>query len=152
MSLPLLKAFVLCDAVTDNPASNDQKDLQGAGLSRIECADLFPVKLSFWVFVQLSDPKATGEVRLALMRADSGRRYFFRPVTVRHKDAVQATVFCIRLYDCVFPEPGIYFLELWYGTIMPGLSISVSNWSSGRVPWVRRRTKRLVQGRSRCSN
>jgi hypothetical protein len=62
----------------------------------------------------LSDQKETGEVRLALVRADSGRRYFFRPVTVRHNDLLQATVFCIRLYDCVFPERGIYFLELWY--------------------------------------
>ena len=72
------------------------------------------MRLSFWVFVQLSDQKETGEVRLAIMRADSGRRYFFRPVTVRHKDTVQATVFCIRLYDCVFPERGVYFIELWY--------------------------------------
>jgi hypothetical protein len=51
---------------------------------------------------------------LAIMRADSGRRYFFRPVTVRHRDIAQATVFCIRLYDCTFPERGVYFVELWY--------------------------------------
>jgi hypothetical protein len=67
-----------------------------------------------WVFVQMSDQKELGEVRLAIMRADSGRRYFFRPVAVRHNDFVQATVFCIRLYDCVFPDRGIYFVELWY--------------------------------------
>ena len=114
MNLPILKAFVLCDNVTDNPASKDQKDLQGAGRSRVEGVDGLPVKLAFWVFVQLSDQKETGEVRLANMRADSGRRYFFRPITVRHKDTVQATVFCIRLYDCVFPERGVYFIELWY--------------------------------------
>jgi hypothetical protein len=117
MDLPMLKAFVLCDNITDNPANRDQKDLQGAGLSRMECVDSLPVKLSFWVFVQLSDQKETGDVRLALMRADSGRRYFFRPVTVRHNDTVQATVFCMRLYDCVFPERGIYFLELWYDNV-----------------------------------
>jgi hypothetical protein len=114
MNLPILKAFVLCDNITGDPASQDQKDLQGAGLSRMECVDALPVKLSLWVFVQLSDQKETGEVRLAIMRADSGRRYFFRPVTVRHQDAVRATVFCIRLYDCVFPERGVYFVELWY--------------------------------------
>jgi hypothetical protein len=114
MDVPMLKAFVVCENITDNPANNNQKDLQGAGLSRLPCVDPLPVKLSFWVFVQLSDQKETGEVRLALMRADSGRRYFFRPITVRHNDSVQATVFCIRLYDCVFPERGIYFLELWY--------------------------------------
>jgi hypothetical protein len=76
-----------------------------------------PVKFSFWVFVQLSDQKATGKVWLAIMRADSGRRYFFRSVTVGHKDAVHATVFCIRLYDCVFPLRGVYFIELWYDDV-----------------------------------
>ncbi len=110
----MLKAFVVCENITDNPANRDQKDLQGAGLVRMKCVDPLPVKLSFWVFVQMSDEKEMGEARLALMRADSGRRYFFRPVTVRHKDPVQATVFCIRLYDCVLPERGVYFLELWY--------------------------------------
>jgi hypothetical protein len=114
MSLPILKAFVLCDNVSDNAANSDQKDLQGAGLSRIECVEPFPVKLTFWVFVQLSDQKETGKAQLSIMRADSGRRYFFRSVTVRHGDAVQATIFCIRLYDCVFPEQGVYFIELWY--------------------------------------
>jgi len=113
----MLKAFVLCDTITDHPANRDQKDLHGAGLSRIKCADPLPVKLSFWLFAQLSDQKATGEVRLAIMRADSGRRYFFRPITIRHVDSVQATVFCIRLYDCTFPERGIYFVELWYDDV-----------------------------------
>jgi hypothetical protein len=46
-----------------------------------------------------------------------GRRYFFRPITIRHADTVQATVFCIRLYDCVLPERGVYFLELWYDNV-----------------------------------
>ena len=110
----MLKAFVLCHNIIDHPANRDQKDLEGAGLYRMECPDPLPAKSSFWVFVQLADQKATGEVRLAIMRADSGRRYFFRPITVRHQDTLQATVFCVRLYDCTFPERGVYFLELWY--------------------------------------
>jgi hypothetical protein len=114
MNLPILKAFVLCDNVTDHAARKDQKDLHGAGLSRLEYVGPLPAKLSFWVFVQLLDRKETGEVRLAIMRADSGRRYFFRPVIVRHQDAVRATIFCIRLFDCIFPERGVYIVELWY--------------------------------------
>ena len=113
----MLKAFVLCNDITDHPSGQGQKDLQAAGLSRIEYAGPFPVKLSFWVFVQVSGQKETGEARLALMRADSGRRYFFRPITVRHLDMAQATVFCIRLYNCTFPERGVYFLELWYDDV-----------------------------------
>jgi hypothetical protein len=112
MDVPMLKAFVVCENITDNLENKSQKDLHGAGLSRMVCGERLPGKLSIWVFVQLSDQKETGEVRLALMRADSGRRYFFRPVTVRHKDSVQATIFCIRLHDCAFPERGVYFLEL----------------------------------------
>ncbi len=114
MSLPTLKAFVLCDDVSDKPGSIEQKHLHGAGLSRITAEGSFPVKFSFWTFIQLADRKATGEARLALMRADSGRRYFFRAVTVHHKNALEATIFCVRLYDCVFPEKGVYFVELWY--------------------------------------
>ena len=115
--MPILKAFLLCQNITDHPTDRAQKDLLGAGLSRIECVDPLPVKVSFWVFAQLADQKASGEVRLALMRADSGRRYFFRPVIVRHDDPLRATVFCIRLYDCVFPERGVYFIELWYDNV-----------------------------------
>jgi hypothetical protein len=114
MRLPVLKAFVLCDDISDKPDSRDQKHLQGAGLTRIECVDPFPINLTFWAFVQLSDHKANGHARLAVMRADSGRRYFFRSVTVQHKNPLQATVFCVRLYDCVFPDKGVYFVELWY--------------------------------------
>jgi hypothetical protein len=110
----MLKAFVLCNNVADNPANPDQKDLQGAGLAHIGCVEPLPMKFSFWAFIQLSDQKKAGEVRLALMRADSGRRYFFRPVSVRHSDPVQATVLCVRLFDCVFPERGVYYVELWY--------------------------------------
>jgi hypothetical protein len=114
MDMPMLKAFVLCDEVTDHATNGDQMDLHGAGLSRVESVGHFPVKLSFWVFIQLSDQKGTGEARLAIMRADSGRRYFFRPITIQHNDPVRATIFCVRLYDCTFPERGTYFGELWY--------------------------------------
>jgi hypothetical protein len=113
----MLKAFVLCDRITDNSANKDQKDLQGAGLARVNLVGNFPVKLTFWVFVQLSDQDETGEVRLAIMRADSGRRYFFRSITIRHNDPAQATVFCVRLYDCTFPSQGVYFVELWYNDL-----------------------------------
>jgi hypothetical protein len=114
MSPPSLKAFVLCDDVSDKPDSLDQKNLHGAGLSRIVSVNSFPAKFSFWTFVQVVDQKSTAEARLAIMRADSGRRYFFRALMIHHKNTLDATVFCVRLYDCVFPDKGVYFIELWY--------------------------------------
>ena len=114
MSSPTLKAFVLCDDITDKPDSGGQKNLHGAGLSQLQCVGPFPLKWSFWAFVQMSDQKASGRARLALMRADSGRRYFFRTLKVSFKNAVEATIFCVRLYQGIFPEKGVYFVELWY--------------------------------------
>src|SRR5580658_3385317 len=99
MSPPNLKAFVLCDHVSDKPDGVDQKHLDGAGLSRIVSVGSFPAKFSFWTFIQVGDQKATGEARLAIMRADSGRRYFFRALMIHHKNTLEATVFCVRLYD-----------------------------------------------------
>ncbi len=114
MSLIVLKAFVLCDEIAVKPGSDDQLNLQGAGLSRIDSSAPFPLRFSFWAFVQLSDVKATGKATLAIMRADSGRRYFFRSVTVRHSNALNGTPFCIRVFDCILPTKGVYFVELWY--------------------------------------
>ena len=59
--MAILKAFVLCNNITDNPVSRDQKDLEGAGLSRIEFVDPLPVKVSFWIFVQLADQNQRGK-------------------------------------------------------------------------------------------
>src|SRR5450755_3834748 len=53
MSPPTLKAFVLCDQVSDMPDSAGQKNLYGAGRSRFASVGPFPVKLSFWTFIQL---------------------------------------------------------------------------------------------------
>jgi hypothetical protein len=30
---------------------------------------------------------------------------------------VRASVFCIHMVDCVFPERSVYFLELWYDNV-----------------------------------
>lgn len=110
----MLKAFVLCNEIADNADNPIQKDLIGAGLARVEGVDEFPAKLSFWAFVQIADQKASGKVRLSIMRADSGRRFFFRPIALHHDDMITPTILCVRFYECHIPEPGIYFVELWY--------------------------------------
>jgi hypothetical protein len=117
MSLPVLKAFVLCEDVTNETGGEVQRDLKGAGLSEIDGGDSFPLKFTIWVFMQLSDHNKTGQVRLAIMRADSGRRYYFRPIAVRFKDALHPTMLCVRLFECEFPDAGINFIELSYDDI-----------------------------------
>ena len=112
-SAALVKAFVLCDEISDNPHGTGQKDLKGAGLAVIQASTPFPIKRTFWVYLEIADHQATGRIQLALMRADSGRRLFFRMMPVAFRDPLRTTIVVVRVYDCSLPAPGIDFVELW---------------------------------------
>ncbi len=114
MRQPVVKAFVICDEVIDSPTGPGPKDLYGAGLALLESDGLFPWTRTFWVYLELAGQNSAGSVQLALMRADSGRRFFFRSLGVDFEDPLHSAVITIRLYECLFPAPGVYFLELWY--------------------------------------
>ena len=114
MSEPVLKAFVLCDAVTDTSGPDDQKDLHGAGLAVIRVSGSPPIKRTFWVYIEITHQQPAGSIRLSIMRADSGRRLFFRQMPIEFRSQLQNTLVTIRIYDCLFPSRGVYFIELWY--------------------------------------
>jgi hypothetical protein len=150
MSFPILKAFVLCENVADNSSGTDQKDLQGAGLSKVECLDPLPVKLTFWVFVQLSDQKESGEVRLAIMRADSVDATFSDPspfvigVLCGPPSSVFACLIAYSLNEaCTSSNCGM---------MMDGLSTNDWKSSSGERPWEPRTRKRRAPERFRSLN
>jgi hypothetical protein len=114
MSEPIFRAFVLCDEITDTASGPHQKDLRGAGLEVIRTSGPFPFKRTFWVYIEVAGEKASGKLQLALMRADSGRRLFFRPMTIEFPDQLHTVLIAVRVFDCIFPAPGVFFLELWY--------------------------------------
>src|SRR5258707_1138209 len=114
MSEPVFKAFVLCDEINDSQDGSGQKDIRGAGLSVIHAAGSFPVKHSFWIYIELADQKPAGNTQLALMRADSGRRLFFRMMPIEFPDQLNTTIVVVRVFDCSLPAAGVYFVELWY--------------------------------------
>ena len=114
MDETIVKAFVLCDEVRDSPGSLGRKDLLGAGLTVIRATEPFPIKRTFWAYVELTSQKPDGDAQLAIMRADSGRRYYFRIVPVRFADRLQVTKIAIRVFDTSFPIAGVYYVELWY--------------------------------------
>jgi hypothetical protein len=113
MDEPVLKAFVLCDEISDSASGSGQKDLRGAGLSVIRATGQFPIKRSFWVYIEIATQKPKYRVHLELMRADSGRAHRFREIDVVNLEALRSKPVTIRLFDCVFPATGVYFLELW---------------------------------------
>jgi hypothetical protein len=78
----LIKAFVLCDKINDADGETKQKDLSGAGLAMIRALAPYPFKHTFWMNVELTDSKQSEILRLSIMRADSGRRLFYRAISV----------------------------------------------------------------------
>jgi hypothetical protein len=112
---PILKAFILCDEVRQHP-SDPQMDIVGAGLSviRSQSDPPFPCQQTFWVYVLLSDEKPQGHVKLVIRRADSGIQYSFREIDINYADPLKPSQLAIRVFNFEFPEPGIYFIELWY--------------------------------------
>jgi hypothetical protein len=114
MDEPVLKAFVLCDEITKSPGDSKQVDVRGAGLNAFVTSEPFPIKRSFWAYVEIGDQKPVGTIQLGLMRADSGRRFLFRKIPVDFPSRLQPTMLVTKVFECVFPEPGVYFVELWY--------------------------------------
>src|ERR1051326_4991253 len=96
MSEAVLKAFVLCDEITDSPGGAVRKDLRGAGLAMIPVTTPLPIKRTFWVYLELTDQKPSGNLQLAIMRADSGRRLFFRVIAVQFPQPLQTTLVADR--------------------------------------------------------
>lgn len=105
----LLKTFLLCDDARKQPGLT-KFDLIGAGVTFIQSAAALPsseiTKRTLWLCVQLYDSKPQGLCRFALMRADSERRYFFREMTIQHRDRLRPTSFIVKLLDCEFPGRG----------------------------------------------
>jgi hypothetical protein len=110
----VLKAFIVCDRIVDSEGAPGQMDLLGAGLSTIHASTLFPFKRTFWVYIELADQKPAAAIQLSLMRADSGRRLFFRVMSIEFPHRLQTTSVAVRVFDCTFPAAGMYFVELWY--------------------------------------
>src|SRR5262245_11930836 len=113
MDESILKAFVLCDQIGDTPGGSGQKDLRGAGLTQIRGTIPFPIKRTFWAYAEMTDQQESGSVVLSIMRADSGRRFFFRAISIQFPNKVQTTILAIRVFECSFPAPGVYYVELW---------------------------------------
>src|SRR5438067_292662 len=113
MTEPTVKAFVLCDEITDSASGPSRKDLHGAGLKVIRAAAPFPIKHTFWAYIEIADHKPTGNTKLAVMRADSGRSLAFRVIPTHFPDRLLTTIVAVRILDCLFPAPGVYFVELW---------------------------------------
>ena len=57
-----VKAFVVCNEITESPGESGQKDLRGAGLTQFHSAGNFPIRRTFWVYFEVLGQQQIGRI------------------------------------------------------------------------------------------
>lgn len=115
---PVVRSLTLCDDIVAAPGNPRRLSLLGV-VSSIQSLDDPPypfVHRMLCAFVQLTGCRGTGTLRIEITRADSGQvtgRSPDYPVTFPN-DPLAVVGISFRLLACRFPEPGLYWVSLWY--------------------------------------
>ena len=88
-------------------------------LSSIEPTDLLPYPYhcrQLCLFAQLSNGRGSGEIQVVIRRADDDIIVHKSPVwpIAFSADPLEVVGVPIRIHDVLFPEPGMYLIELMY--------------------------------------
>jgi hypothetical protein len=119
---PTVRYLILCEDVQTDAEQPRRITLVGL-ISALRSLDQPAYPLLYreiCVFLQLTECRGTAGGRSEIQHADSGRVVFrTRPRTVPFSDdplEVVGVVFRIR--NCLFPEPGLYWVQFWYNEQM----------------------------------
>lgn len=120
--LPVVRYLILCEDVQTEPAELQRVTLVGL-LSAIRSVDDPPYPLLYQelcAFLQLSGCRGIANGRIEVRHADSDRIVYRTqeraiPFSTNPLEVV-GVVF--RLRDCLFREPGLYWVQFWYNQAM----------------------------------
>ncbi|MGI8980514.1 MAG: DUF6941 family protein [Pirellulaceae bacterium] len=104
--------MLLCDSVSADPSNRKKVTVQGL-LSSISCkGKTFPVSGEFSVYLQLSECRRPGEGWIRVVDDSDEEVHRGQRFTLNFSgDPLETYAIAIRLENCVFPEPGVYFVE-----------------------------------------
>jgi hypothetical protein len=112
---PVVRQMILCDETRPDPANPRKIQLLGlTGTIRAKPPGTFPVTHpELCVYIVLTGGVGTGAVRVVIVEADTDRELLgSEPFPVSHPaDRHHVTGIAIRMRDCVFPRPGLYWVE-----------------------------------------
>ncbi len=114
---PVVRYLIVCEDVLLEP-TNSGKGVTLVGLiSAIRALSGFPVRYSeLCVFVQLTECRGTGRIRIEIVEADTDRVVFrtrIRSVTFGN-DPLDIVGIPFRIRNCEFPAAGLYWVQFWY--------------------------------------
>jgi hypothetical protein len=112
---PIVKSMILCEDVVPGPAGTGNVHLMNVFSAIRPTSELaFPFLLrQLCVFLQLTDAEGVAAGRIVARAADTDAVVFWSDEhSIRFAQRLQLKWVSFRLKDrCVFPEPGVYFIE-----------------------------------------
>lgn len=119
---PVVRHLIVCDDVTQAGAPAPNLTVKGLiHAIRLKPGVGFPFRHpGLTVFVQFSGGVGTGLVQVAVVTADDETAvYESDPTPLTHPtDRHQVGGVVFRVLDCVFPRPGLYWVEFRYDGLL----------------------------------
>lgn len=120
--LPIVRYLILCDDVQTDDDGPRRVTLVGliGTLRSLEDPSYPILKREFCAYLQLAECRGAARCRIDIQHADSGdviyrTRTRIVPLT---SDPLEVVGVTLRLRDCLFPEPGLYWVQFWYNDRM----------------------------------
>lgn len=119
---PIVRQMVICDDV--QPAAGDRPRMNVLGVThniRAKPGQSFPLRHpGLCAYLVLTGGVGTGRVQLRVSEAVTGDDLFGSAVhDINHPPARhEIAAVILRIKDCVFPRPGLYWVELHHDGVM----------------------------------
>jgi hypothetical protein len=119
---PTVRYLILCEDVQTDPDNPRRVTLVGL-LSAIRSLEQPPFPLLYrevCVFLQLTECRGPADGRIEMHHADSGQVVFrTRTRTIPFgRDPLEVFGATFRIRNCLFQEPGLYWVQFWYNEQM----------------------------------
>jgi hypothetical protein len=118
--LPFVRHMILCEDVQPTPSNPLKVNLFGlADTFRVASTGTFPVKVSFCVYVLMTEGRGAGQGRVVVSYADTDEMIFVGhtlPIQFG-TDPLEVRAAVIRIKSCSFPKAGLYTVEFRYNGI-----------------------------------
>jgi hypothetical protein len=120
--LPTVRYLIVCEDVQTDPDNPRRVTLVGL-ISAIRSLEQPPFPLLYreiCVFLQLTECRGAAEGRIEIQHADSGQVMFrTRTRTIPFgSDPMEVVGVAFRIRNCLFQEPGLYWVQFWYNEQM----------------------------------
>jgi hypothetical protein len=111
--LPRVQAMVVCDEIEES--DRDTEAINLAGVRAVIVSPVFPhVWPQLCVFVQMNGHRCEVQCHVEVESLATDEKIAeTEPMTFSFEDPTVVMPMQFRLYNCVFPAPGVYYVQLY---------------------------------------